>query len=57
MKSLIDREIGEILMTLQRALIEFGMSEQEASELIDSFEAKIADALEDSDSEAAAEES
>jgi cell fate (sporulation/competence/biofilm development) regulator YlbF (YheA/YmcA/DUF963 family) len=54
---MIDRELGEILMTLQRALMEFGLTEEDASELIDELETKIAEALEDTDGEVATEES
>ncbi|MGD0057180.1 MAG: hypothetical protein ABSB83_04905 [Methanomassiliicoccales archaeon] len=46
---MVAREIGEALMELQRALIDQGMAESDAVELVDEFEMRIVEALGDSD--------
>lgn len=46
---MVEREVGEDLMELQRTLIESGMPEGDAIELVDEFEARIAEELEDDD--------
>jgi len=46
---MVAREIGEALMELQRALIDWGMSESDAVELVNEFETRIIEALGDGD--------
>lgn len=46
---MVEREVGEDLMELQRTLIESGMPEGDAIELVDEFEARIAEELGDDD--------
>jgi hypothetical protein len=45
---MVAREIGEALMELQRALIDQGMAESDAVELVNEFEMRIVEALGDS---------
>ena len=54
---MITREVGEALMELQRALIEAGVPDSRATELVDGFEASAAEELEDSDGDGPDEES
>jgi len=54
---MVTREVGEALMAVERALVISGMTEEEASALVDEFESRVAEELGDSDGESATEES
>jgi hypothetical protein len=55
--NVVDREIGKILSDLEQALIDAGVDEQEASNLLDSIEQQIEDSLESEDANESIEES